>query len=65
MEGTIDIEVNGETFKYEKNDTAIIPTYAQAKLVGTGSKRAYVIQVDDMPTQIKLDFFESWDEKQG
>lgn len=65
IEGTIDVEVNRETFKCEKNDTVTVPTYAEAQIHNSGSKRAYLIQVDDIPTQIKLGFFESWADKRN
>ena len=61
VDGTGEITINGETFRWETHDTIAIPTYAEVTIHNNSSSPAYLIQVDDTPTQSKLGFYEEVD----
>jgi gentisate 1,2-dioxygenase len=51
--------VNGTTYTCDTGDTLAIPTYAEIALNNASRKsNCYLIQVDDVPTQSKLGFYE-------
>jgi gentisate 1,2-dioxygenase len=54
-----DIEVNGTPYQCEQGDAVAVPTYASVALqnASTGTPW-YLMQVDDVPTQVKLGFYE-------
>jgi gentisate 1,2-dioxygenase len=59
LEGDGDIEVNGAAYHCEHGDTVAVPTYASVALENTSTRSPWaLIQVDDLPTQIKLGFYE-------
>ena len=54
-----DIEVNGTSYHCEQGDTVAVPTYASVALQNPSTRAPwYLIQVDDVPTQVKLGFYE-------
>jgi gentisate 1,2-dioxygenase len=62
MSGSTELEVNGTTYRCNESDTVAIPTYAELSLSNRSSKApCYLIQVDDVPTQSKLGFYEKLD----
>ncbi len=58
MEGNADIRVNEAAYGCGKNDTVAAPTYSAITLQNTSSSPCFIIQVDDLPTQTKLGFYE-------
>jgi gentisate 1,2-dioxygenase len=59
MGGCAEIGVNGTTYRCDTGDTIAVPTYAELVLSNPSSKTpCYLIQVDDVPTQSKLGFYE-------
>ena len=57
--GAGDIEVNGTSYHCEDGDTVAVPTYASVALQNSSARSSwYLIQVDDVPTQVKLGFYE-------
>ena len=58
MGGHAEIDVNGTTYSCAEHDTVAVPTYARVKLQGSSSAAAFLLQVDDTPTQTKLGFYE-------
>ena len=59
LEGGGDIEVDGATYHCEHGDTVAVPTYASVALQNASNRSSWtLIQVDDLPTQIKLGFYE-------
>jgi gentisate 1,2-dioxygenase len=59
LEGDGDVEVNGTTYHCEHGDTVAVPTYASVALQNASGKSPWtLIQVDDLPMQIKLGFYE-------
>ena len=58
MDGRLDIAVDSATFKSETHDTVAAPTYAKITLQNASSAPAFLLQVDDTPTQLKLGFYE-------
>ncbi len=61
VDGCCEITINGEMFSCETHDTIAIPTYAGVTIHNNSSSPAYMIQVDDTPTQSKLGFYEEVD----
>lgn len=59
LEGEGDIDVDGTTYHCEHGDTVAVPTYTSVALQNPSSKSFWaLIQVDDVPTQVKLGFYE-------
>jgi gentisate 1,2-dioxygenase len=59
LEGDGEIDVNGTTYHCEHGDTVAVPTYASVALQNASNRLSWMlIQVDDLPTQTKLGFYE-------
>ena len=58
MGGDVEIQVDDKVFVSSKNDTVAAPTYTAVTLQNTSSKPCFLIQVDDVPMQSKLGFYE-------
>jgi gentisate 1,2-dioxygenase len=59
VEGGGAVEIDGESFHFEKWDTLAVPTHAEVKLQNASTQKpAYLFVVDDSPMQKKLGFYE-------
>jgi gentisate 1,2-dioxygenase len=59
LEGQGEVSVNGQQFRCDMGDAVAIPTYSALTLQNPSAKANWlVIQVDDVPTQVKLGFYE-------
>jgi gentisate 1,2-dioxygenase len=57
--GSGDIEINGTSYHCEHGDSVAVPTYAAVALQNPSTRAPwYLIQVDDVPMQVKLGFYE-------
>ena len=58
MGGEAEIRVGEAVFACGQNDTVASPAYAAVTLQNSSSKPCFIIQVDDVPMQYKLGFYE-------
>ncbi len=61
IEGEGDVEIDGVSLKFTKNDTIAAPTHAKIRIANGSSKTpTYLFQIDDAPMQRKLGFYEEF-----
>lgn len=51
-------EIDGEAFSWGRGDTMAVPTYATTRHCNPSKEPAYLLQIDDVPLQFKLGFYE-------
>ena len=61
IEGDGDVEIDGVSLKFGKNDTIAAPTHAKIRIANaSATKPVYLFQIDDAPMQRKLGFYEEF-----